>query len=154
LGAILSECLTGRPPFRGPTPLDTLLQVLEREPERPAGCDRDLATVALKCLEKEPARRYDSAAALADDLERWLRGEPVVARPAGRVERLRKWVRRRPALAALIAVAFVALVGVSALLWQTNAALNDARWQLYVNRVTLAQRELADLNYGRADQLF
>jgi serine/threonine protein kinase len=114
LGAILYELLTGQLPFRATTPLDTILQLLEREPRRPPelkpAIDRDLETICLKCLEKDAKRRYGSAEALAQDLESWQRGEPITARPAQVPEKILKWVRRKPAAATLLATLFLVMV--------------------------------------------
>jgi hypothetical protein len=105
LGAILYDCLTGRPPFKAATAVDTVMQVVNQDPVPPAQLNlrvpRDLETICLKCLRKEPARRYGTALELAEDLRRFQRDEPILARPATRVERLAKWARRRPAVAAL-----------------------------------------------------
>jgi hypothetical protein len=123
LGAILYECLTGRPPFKAATPLDTVLQVLDQEPVPPTQLQpqtpRDLETIALKCLAKEPGRRYGSAQALADDLRRYLAGEPIRARPASVLERSGKWVRRNRAVTAAAAgIAAALTLGLGLALWQ------------------------------------
>src|SRR5262249_4870093 len=116
LGAILYELLTGRPPFRAETPLDTLLQVLEQEPEPPRQVNpaiaRDLEAVCLKCLRKDPAGRYASAGELADELEKWLAGETVSAKPPTPAERFARWGRRNPVQ---LALAVALLIGVMVL---------------------------------------
>jgi WD40 repeat protein/tRNA A-37 threonylcarbamoyl transferase component Bud32 len=118
LGAILYELLTGRPPFQATTPAEMFMQVLEQTPKSPrslkATINRDLETICLKCLAKEPGKRYRSAEALAEDLERWLAGEPIKARPTSAWERGVKWVKRRPAAAAFIATAVLFLGAVAA----------------------------------------
>lgn len=122
LGAILYEMLTGRPPFRGENPAETERQVLADEPVPPARLNprvpRDLQTICLKCLQKSPAKRYDNAADLADDIERLMRGDPIRARPVGAFERTVKWCRRRPAAASFIAIVVVA----------TAAAITGGLW--------------------------
>jgi WD40 repeat protein len=147
LGAILYALLTGRPPFQGATVMETLTQA--RESQSPAPrllnplADRDLETVCLKCLEKEAGKRYGSAAEVADDLERWLRGEPIRARPAGRAERLRKWARRRPAAAALVGVLAAALVAGTA---------GGAAFTYQIGAERDAYRNLADEYHDVADK--
>jgi WD40 repeat protein len=184
LGAVLYELLTGRPPFQAETPLEVIAQVAQREPAHPRALDprldADLATVCLKCLQKEPARRYGSAEALAEDLERWLAGEPIRARPVGAWERGWRWARRRPAVAAVYGLAGLVLVllgvgGGVGWLWQRSEEANarlagekrqseearreaeQARARLaevsYFHDVGLAHREWQDTEIARAHQL-
>jgi WD40 repeat protein/tRNA A-37 threonylcarbamoyl transferase component Bud32 len=159
LGAILYSALTGRPPFQGTNALVTLEQVRQREPVPPRllvpAVPRDLNTICLKCLEKKAANRYPTAAALADDLRRFLAGEPIVARPVTRWERAWKWARRRPALAALLGLSLaVVTVGFPAAtaLWlkaeRARESVDRARDQLegavYAGNIALADHAYQD----------
>jgi len=124
LGAVLYQLLTGHPPFAGGTTYETIKLVLETEPRQPRQLnpkiDRDLSTISLKCLEKDPTCRYSSALALAEDLEHWLKHEPILARPTGIFGHGKKWVRRNRAIAALMAslIALAAIIGWN--VWQSE----------------------------------
>jgi len=164
LGAILYQCLTGRPPFLAATAMDTLLQVVSEEPvsvKRLNGqVPLDLETICLKCLQKEQGQRYPDAASLADDLRRFRAGEAIRARPVGRLERGWRWCRRNPAVAALtaavsllvVAVAVVASVGYA----QTTVALRSEERQraaaLDAQKVAEEQREEARLRQKEAEE--
>lgn len=182
LGAVLYAALTGRPPFQAANAIDTLMQVLEREPVSPrvlnANVPQDLATVCLKCLEKEPRKRYASAADVADELGRYLRGEPIVARQISTIDRAWRWCRRKPAIASLSAAVVLAtvagLVGIT-ILWlraenNRTRALNFAftaelareqaqdeaeqrRQLLYRSDMNVAMQAWEDANIGRVLEL-
>lgn len=130
LGAILYELLTGRPPFRGESPLDTVLQVIHDEPVSPKrlvpGVPRDLETICLSCLAKSPAKRYHSALALAADLRRFLDNEPIHARPLSAWGRTRKWSKRHPALTVLGVTGAFAVVGIVTVLAVAYAHVAEA----------------------------
>ncbi|MDA1051420.1 MAG: protein kinase [Planctomycetota bacterium] len=155
LGAILYATLTGRPPFQADNPLDTLMQVLEREPVAPRQLNpavpRDLETICLKCLEKDPRRRYDTATALVEELARFLEGRPILARPAGPVERGWRWCRRNPRIAAmsaaLVVVLMVATVVSASFAFSENAAKRQA---VDARKAESEQKELALLREAEA----
>jgi WD40 repeat protein len=160
LGAVLYALLSGRPPFQADNVIDTLKQVTEREPVAPSALNatvpRDLDTICLKCLHKESARRYESAGALADELVRYLRGEPILARPIGQRERLIKWVRRNPTVAGLAsACVLLLLVGmltttVLAILADNERRTATTQWTRAENAVTLAGQRLWQANFEQA----
>jgi eukaryotic-like serine/threonine-protein kinase len=143
LGAILYAMLTGRPPFQAATLVETIMQVIEKEPVSPAllnpAVPRDLETICLKCLHKEPSKRYSSAAALADDLQCYLEGRPIQARPIGRMEVAWRWCRRNPALSSAISLALLGIVGGAAL--AVTMYFKEARHARNLNREMTAKEE-------------
>ena len=158
LGAILFFLLTGRAPFEGASAVEVLRRVVGEEPPSPLGlnprADRDLAVITLKCLEKEPARRYAGAAALADDLERWRRGEPILARPVRAWERAWKWARRHRAAAALLVALPLGLIFFLLQIARSDARLRGseraARAGAYAADVALAFRAVDEGNLAQA----
>src|SRR5213595_1217366 len=125
LGAVLYQLLTGHALFAGGTTYETVRLVLDTEPRQPRllnpKVDRDLNTICLKCLDKDPQRRYPSALALAEDIERWLKHEPIRARRTGLVTRGRKWVRRNPSIAVMAAMLLVLAVPLGVMIWKTGS---------------------------------
>jgi TolB-like protein/Tfp pilus assembly protein PilF len=125
LGAVLYELLTGHPPFAGGTTYETIRLLLDSEPRQPRlwnrKVDRDISAICLKCLEKNPRYRYPSALALAEDLERWLRHEPIRAKRSGFFTRAQKWVQRNRTIAALIMVSVVLAAGLGVMIWQRES---------------------------------
>jgi eukaryotic-like serine/threonine-protein kinase len=148
LGAILYEAITGFPPFRGSTALETLDQVRHRDPIPPRvvrpKLPRDLETICLKCLAKHPARRYASADALANDIDCFIAGRPILARPASAWERGWKWIKRHPASAAALAVSIAAIITITALAAGFTMRLRDER------NLADKQRERAETSYRLA----
>jgi serine/threonine-protein kinase len=151
IGAVLYQLLTGHPPFVGGTSYETIKLLLDTEPRQPRlwsrKIDRDLSTICLKCLEKDPKRRYSTARALAEDLEHWLKREPIQARRTGILARGKKWVRRHPtaAIAAVLLVGLVAAVGV---------IISKAEWLRPAPGAGIAVLPFENLSENKADAYF
>src|SRR5438034_2565300 len=147
LGPVLYQLLTGHPPFAGGTTFETVRMVLETEPRHPRlwnpKVDRDLETICLKCLEKEPANRYASAEALAEDIERFLRNEPIRSRRSSRFEHVWRWCKRKPLVASLIAaLILVVAIGLASALWELRRVQAE---RVLVRGANLSEQEKARL---------
>jgi eukaryotic-like serine/threonine-protein kinase len=161
LGAVFYEMLAGRPPFKGENTFKLLAYISDREPQPPSTfnstIDRDLETICLKCLEKDPQRRYPSAESFAADLQRWSNHEPIEARAATSWERTRKWVRRRPVAATVLAAVALLFLAISAILVisvvRISAARNDLRRNLYVSQTSVAAQSFWEGNVGHTRHL-
>src|SRR5580704_5783853 len=161
LGAVLYELMTGRPPFLGESLVATLNQVLNAEPVSPQllnpNVPRDLETVCLKCLQKEPLRRYATSQELADELGRFLCGEPIKARPIGKIARLWRWCKRKPLVASLAASAALLLIAVIVVTavgyFVSSAALDRSQRTLYAAHMNLAEDAWLAGNDGRLTDL-
>ena len=154
LGAIMYEMLTGRPPFHGTNTMEVVRQAAEEEPLPPrrleSAVPADLETICLKCLQKQPSQRYASAAALADDLRRFLAFEPILARPASRWQLLTKWARRRPTAAALVAVSMLALlIALAAVSWFTYALSAELKKTRQARHDAVAARHRLETSLAR-----
>ncbi len=164
LGAIFYHLLTGQAPFKARSAIETLHQVKEKDVVRPRrikpGIPRDLETIALKCLAKEPGKRFASASALAEDLERWRAGYPILARPVGLPERLTKWAKRQPAMASLVFLFFVTLIVATASVWSQwqNALTSQRSEHIQRTRAETAlgerSRQLNEMYLNRSLELF
>jgi serine/threonine-protein kinase len=155
LGSILYQLLTGRPPFKAATTWDTIVQLLSAEPVPPSQLQpklpRDMETICLKCLHKTPAKRYGSAAELAEDLRRFRAGEPIQARPIGRLERTWRWCKRNPAVAGLLVVMAVLLV--VSVVGFVRAEANRREAEHNFEQAELNRRQ-AEENFQKAEQYF
>jgi WD40 repeat protein len=160
LGVILYELITGRPPIRGTSDADTLRRVVSEEPASPgrlrSHVPRDLATICMKCLEKDPPKRYASALALSEDLRRFLAYEPIRARPASFWDRAKKWTRRRPAVVALIAACLLAVIGLFLGGWYlgvlTQAHNAEMEGAVALQNMLSDEAEAQKLRAGQAEQ--
>ena len=151
LGAVLYQLLTGHPPFAGGTTYETIKLLLETEPRPPRlwnpKVDRDLSTICLKCLEKDPQRRYPSALALAEDLERWLRHEPIQARRTGVIGRGKKWLQRNPTVGAMVALSLALIAAVGVIVWKSELFRHPAT-------ASIAVLPFENLSNDREDAFF
>ncbi|HEV8524604.1 MAG TPA: serine/threonine-protein kinase, partial [Terriglobales bacterium] len=161
LGVVLFELLTGRLPFGGETPLETLRAIVEQEPARARTLNpsltADLETICLKCLEKEPSGRYATAQAMAEELDRFVRGQPIQARPVSVRERAWRWCRRNPIISSLSAATALLLLAVAIgspiAAYRINRERESLRLNLYVADMKVAHQALKENNFGRAREL-